>query len=159
LVLSEVAINKKEAWKKYQHSLQALRRNPTNPDSRGETLRLGRAYSKLTRDKKGNSVFDEVALMNDIQAACAAAAVVHIPQPTSANQIQALADLAHAGIITPDEFSQAKAGIIGKPASQVEEATKLIQQLHGLYKQGVLSEGEFNLKKWDVLSKRLIPKQ
>lgn len=97
--------------------------------------------------------------MNDIQAACAAAAVVHIPQPTSANQIQALADLAHAGIITPDEFSQAKAGIIGKPASQVEEATKLIQQLHGLYKQGVLSEGEFNLKKWDVLSKRLIPKQ
>ena len=43
------------------------------------TLSLGRAYSNPTRDKKGVSLFDEVALSNDIGAACAAAAAAHMP--------------------------------------------------------------------------------
>jgi len=34
-----------------------------------------------------------------------------------------------------------------------ESSVGLLRQLHSLHKSGVLSESEFNMKKWDVLSK------
>lgn len=64
---------KNAARKSYQDSLALLKNDPANADLRQRTLELGRVYSNLMRDKKGNTVFDEVALMNDINAACAAA--------------------------------------------------------------------------------------
>ncbi|UFH51176.1 hypothetical protein [Pseudomonas sp. KNUC1026] len=64
---------KKEAREAYQRSLASLKADPRNADLRQQTLALGRAYSNLMRDKKGHSLFDEVALMNDINAACAGA--------------------------------------------------------------------------------------
>jgi hypothetical protein len=57
----------------YQVSLSRLKSDPTNPDLRQNTLALGRIYSNLTRKKRGVTLFDEVALMNDINAACAGA--------------------------------------------------------------------------------------
>jgi hypothetical protein len=57
----------------YQDALARLKRDPANPDLREETLYLGRAYSNLTRSRKGVTLFDEVALSNDINAACAGA--------------------------------------------------------------------------------------
>jgi Tfp pilus assembly protein PilE len=56
----------------YQRSLNQLKRDPANSDLRQQTLALGRTYSNLMRNNKGNTIFDEVALMNDINAACAA---------------------------------------------------------------------------------------
>ena len=58
-----------EAKQAYLESLEKLKRDPENPDLREQTLALGRAYAR-----KGVPGFDEVALMNDINAACARAA-------------------------------------------------------------------------------------
>ena len=151
------------AKKAYQDSLEKLKRDPTNPDLRAKTLELGREYSNTRRDNKGHPLFDEMALMNDINAACARAPVVAAvaaqPQATPADQIQALANLMHKGVLTQQEFCRAKANVIGKPPSQVEEATKLLRHLHALHNDGVLSESEYNIKKWDILSQRLIPRE
>lgn len=58
------------AKKVYLQSLSDLKRMPTNATLKQRTLTLGRAYGKLTRDKKGHAAFDEAALMRDIHAAC-----------------------------------------------------------------------------------------
>jgi hypothetical protein len=75
-----------------------------------------------------------------------------------ADEIHKLAQLANEGILSEDEWNRAKDHLIGTSPSQVDEAAKLLRQLHALLVQGVLSESEFNLKKWDVLSQRLIPR-
>src|SRR5713101_238931 len=62
----------------YQDSLSKLKAVPANADLRQKTLHLGRIYSNLTRKKKGVTLFDEVALMNDINAACAGAAMASV---------------------------------------------------------------------------------
>ena len=59
-----------KAKQDYHDSLANLSRDPTNAALRKTTLSLGRAYSDLTRKRKGVTLFDEVALMNDIGAAC-----------------------------------------------------------------------------------------
>jgi len=53
----------------FHASLAQLKSRPGSADLRQETLRLGRVYSNLTRNQQGVTVFDEVALMNDINAA------------------------------------------------------------------------------------------
>lgn len=62
---------KQQALEAYRNSLRKLKTDPANSDLRQMTLNLGRVYSNLVRDNKGNTLFDEVALMNDINAACA----------------------------------------------------------------------------------------
>lgn len=71
--------DRKKAKQEYENALLKLKDDPNNPDLRLETLRLGRLYSDLTRDAKGRSLFDEVAMMNDINAACARANNTHSP--------------------------------------------------------------------------------
>jgi len=58
-----------EAKAAYEESLVRLKSNPASVDMRQRTLQLGRAYASLTRRSQGVTVFDEVALMNDINAA------------------------------------------------------------------------------------------
>src|SRR5690348_9095785 len=67
--------NHEEAKKKYLHNLEMLKQDPNNPDLRQATLAMGRYYSNLMRDSKGHTTFDELALKNDIDAACARATV------------------------------------------------------------------------------------
>ena len=93
----------------YQDSLVKLKTNPTNADLRQRTLELGRAYSNLTRNKSGVTVFDEVALMNDINAACAGAAVVSQPRavkstPTIEERLTKLSELKSKGLIDEQEY-------------------------------------------------------
>src|SRR5215207_1901244 len=71
-----------EAKRAYQDSLSHLKEKPTDADLKQQTLALGRHYSNLTRDQKGITVFDEVALSNDINAACAGASAYSNPTPT-----------------------------------------------------------------------------
>lgn len=61
------------AKRAYELALNELRSNPNSPDIRQTTLRLGREYSALTREHKNVTIFDEIALKNDIDAACAGA--------------------------------------------------------------------------------------
>ena len=66
---------KKKAKREYDACLGDLKHDPNNPDLREKTLKLGRRYSELMRDVHGRTLFDEIALMNDINAACARATV------------------------------------------------------------------------------------
>ena len=100
----------------YQQALLELKGNPTNPDIKQKALTLGRAYSNLTRDNKGQTVFDEVALMNDINAACAAAVVsdqagVHIGRSLE-ERLQRLTELHSKGLISEAEFHKQRESII-----------------------------------------------
>ena len=68
----------------YQRSLGDLRSDPTNTQLREQTLRLGRHYSNLGRNSQGETIFDEMAIMNDIGAAVGSAAtLVPPPQPAA----------------------------------------------------------------------------
>ena len=59
-----------DALAAYHASLEKLTDDPTNPILRKATLEFGRAYSNISRNNNGVALFDEVALMNDINAAC-----------------------------------------------------------------------------------------
>lgn len=108
------------AKQRYLDSLSKLKSNPTNADLKQRTLAFGRAYSNLTRDKKGNTVFDEVALMNDINAACAAASVntalaqsVSLtPTKTIEERLRTLAELKEKGLIESSEHEKRRIEIL-----------------------------------------------
>ena len=71
----------------------------------------------------------------------------------TADVAEQLGALLNDGILTQDEFDRAKAGFIGATLEVRETSAGQIRQLHSLYTSGVLSESEFNLKKWSILSK------
>jgi hypothetical protein len=149
-----------EAKRAYRDALDRLKQTPTDPDRREQALELGREYAKLTRNLKGVATFDEMALKNDIDAACAGAvefAAVQAGKPASpAAEIRKLTGLLDEGILTPEEWQSAKAQLVGLKQNQVDEAVKLLRALHELEKAGGLSEAEYNMKKWDILSQKLI---
>jgi len=61
--------------------------------------------------------------------------------------------LAESGALKPNEHEEALRKIGRRPLSEGDEMVRLLRGLHDLYKSGVLTEAEFNAKKWDVLSK------
>lgn len=71
-----------------------------------------------------------------------------------AEEIKKLSLLCEEGILTQEELERAKEMFIGRHPNHVDESIHLLRQLRDLQKQGVLSESEFNMKKWDVLSKK-----
>ena len=92
----------------YQSSLTKLKEDPTNATLKQRTLALGREYSNLTRDSKGVSLFDEVALSNDINAACAGA-TRHQPRTNGGSlesRLSRLADLQSRGLVSAQEFQE-----------------------------------------------------
>lgn len=108
------AKKKREAKEAYQGALAKLKANPSSSDLRQQALALGRIYSNVMRDKKGNTLFDEVALMNDIGAACAATHQVIGQQPVVAagetveDRLVKLRRLLDKGLIDQDDFSRRK---------------------------------------------------
>ena len=97
----------------YYNSLNALKLNPSNPELKQKTLAIGRAYSALTRKRHGQdktvTIFDEIALMNDINAACAAATSVQSNIKTEAKQtieqrLAKLSELKEKKLINDQEF-------------------------------------------------------
>ncbi|AVF42318.1 hypothetical protein AL486_23575 [Pandoraea apista] len=115
---NKAAREREAARQRYISSLEKLKGNPTNADIKQETLALGRHYSNLTRDKKGNTLFDEVALMNDINAACAGAGNTAQTQPAASSsasledRIRKLKDLHEKGLISPEDFQKRRDEIL-----------------------------------------------
>jgi len=106
----------REAEAAYRSSLAALKASPTDADLKENTLQRGRIYSNLTRNKQGVTMYDEVALMNDINAACAAAGA---SQPVRAGTIRSIEDrlsnlqqLRERNLITVQEYEQRRAEIL-----------------------------------------------
>jgi hypothetical protein len=109
--------HQKEIRQQYQGSLSSLKKNPGNANLRQETLRLGRAYSNLMRDKEGNTVFDEVALMNDINAACAAtqhAIATSMPSGDIEARLRKLKELKSKNLIDDKDYQKRKGELMAQ---------------------------------------------
>ena len=65
-----------------------------------------------------------------------------------------MSQLTAEGVLTLEELVRAKEMFLGRPPDAVEQSIALLRNLKDLKKQGILSESEFNSKKWDVLSRR-----
>ncbi len=92
------------------------------------------------------------ALVTSIDAAKSGALVVK-NTTAAADALDQLVPLLNDGILTQEEFDRAKDGFLGAAVEVRESSVGLLRQLHSLHKSGVLTESEFNLKKWDILSK------
>ena len=75
------------------------------------------------------------------------------PPVAVADELAKLAALKESGMLSEAEWDRATALYLGKPSTAREEAITQLRNLHSLHQQGVLSESEFNSKKWDVLSR------
>ena len=98
------------ALQAYQACLEQLKGEPNNPELRQRALQLGRVYSNLTRQKKGVTIYDEVALKNDIDAACAGA--VSVQSRSVEERLAKLQQLLAAGHVTDDEYRRRRQAIL-----------------------------------------------
>jgi hypothetical protein len=98
----------------YETALDTLKTSPANPDQRQVTLQYGREYSNLSRNSQGVAIFDEVALLNDINAACAATAVAvgNGPPKTMREKLAELKELADAKYISADEYEEMRSDVL-----------------------------------------------
>lgn len=96
-----------DSEKQYRQALSALRKSPNNAELRQKALRFGRRYAELARENK-RTVFDEVALMNDLNAIPTIAAEPGDDEE-STNDVEErlikLEQLYSKGLITAEEYS------------------------------------------------------
>jgi hypothetical protein len=106
-----------EAREAYQAALAALKAAPTEATLRQAALDAGRRYSALTRENKGVTVFDEVALKNDLDAASAGAVAVQaapVAAPTdAAARLRRLDELRAEGLLSEAEHAEQRLRILG----------------------------------------------
>jgi hypothetical protein len=95
----------------YRSALAKLKANPTDPNLKEETLRLGRAYAAMSREQKAATIYDEMALMNDINAATAGATKQASVESVE-DRLRKLADLQVKGLISADEYAERRKRLI-----------------------------------------------
>ena len=96
------------ARQNYQNGLEQLKSAPTNPDLKQTVLELGRHYSALSREAKGQTIFDEVALMNDLNAATAGA----VTKKSIEERLVNLSELKSKGVIDEKEYDAKRKQIL-----------------------------------------------
>ncbi len=114
------------AKKVYERNLVLLKSSPSSADQRKRTLESGRYYSLLTRENKSVTIYDEMAINNDIFAACGGTAVypdvasntengaeINLPEDDGISRLERLARLHEQGSLTNVEYAAAKATILG----------------------------------------------
>ena len=62
--------------------------------------------------------------------------------------------LVQKGALTENERLDAKAVMDDRPSEDFRKMVRMLTELHHLFEQGILSESEFNTKKWEVLSRK-----
>ena len=127
---------------------QLILANQTGQAHLGGAYHRSSFYFRSVRD--GESVRDEIA---NAQSKLEAKLVNPSPSASIADEIGKLAQLRDEGVITQKEFEQGKGRFLGLTTDAQKTTTNQLRQLHSLYKDGILSESEFNMKKWDILSK------
>lgn len=108
--------------KAYYASLEQLKIDPHNPELREQVLNLGRKWANTARGLhsmgfKDVIVLDEVAMLNDINAACArAGSKVTIEadgrKPSIEERLKQLDDLRAKRLITEEEFRSRREQIL-----------------------------------------------
>ncbi len=76
-----------------------------------------------------------------------------VPPSGIAEELEKLAKLVQDGALTPDEWQRAKESILGQPKDKQADAIERVAKLYRVYKSGALSQSEFNMTKWDILSR------
>ena len=113
-----ISINLPKAHKTYRGALAELRTAPTDPGVKEKALMAGREYASWTREGSGVTVFDEVALTNDIQAACAAASNAGsspaAPTLTLEQRLERLETLKQRALISSAEYESKRAAILAE---------------------------------------------
>lgn len=66
----------------------------------------------------------------------------------------ALEFLVDKGVVSENEKLDAATALDQAASGEYRNMVKMLTELHHLYEEGVLSESEFNSKKWDVLSRK-----
>lgn len=97
----------------YERSLEQLKKDPTNAELKQKTLTLGRNYSAMTRDSKSVTIFDEMALSNDISAACAGASATVAPSRIE-ERLAKLEELKSKNLITTEEYKSQRQRLLGQ---------------------------------------------
>ena len=73
--------------------------------------------------------------------------------PIKLDDLDRLSQLAREGLLTDEEWTRAKELFLGKAPDRRAASLENLRQLHALHREGALSEGEFNGKKWEILSR------
>ena len=103
---------------KYQSSLDSLKKNPTNPDIKQKPLQFGREFAEVIRQFQGTNgvtLFDEVALMNDVNAACAGATISSSRETiatTIEQRLVTLTELKEMGLLKEQEYEERRRKIL-----------------------------------------------
>lgn len=104
----------REARDAYDAALTAYKARPSDPNRRQLALEAGRHYSNVSRDKQGVTMFDEVALKNDLDAAGAGAAAPSNGPPATdtAGRLRRLDELKAQGLVNEAEYEARRQKII-----------------------------------------------
>ncbi len=115
--LKQQRVEMEKASDNYYKSLKDLKLNPTNADLKQLALELGRIYSEMTRQLQGVygiTLFDEIKLMNDINAACAAATATAnvLTSETVEDRLAKLVELKEKNLISEQEYEEKRLKIL-----------------------------------------------
>lgn len=140
----------------YINALNELKENPNSTDLRQKALHAGRVKASVVREYVGQNknssitVFDEISIKNDLDA------IIANSSPFSyADELEKLNKLKVDGVITEQELIDIKSKV-SINSSGVNDAIRLLRGLKDLEVEGALTESEYNMKKWEILSKRLL---
>jgi len=102
----------KAAATQYENALELLKESPDDNDARQEALRLGRRFVKVAQDDK-HTLFDEVALMNDLSAIQQTSTKpTELESSNIEQRLLKLDELKSKGLITEDDYQKRKDAIL-----------------------------------------------
>ena len=148
--------------REYEQILERIKNNPNDSNLRLEARRVGKWLIAHVPGK-----YTEQSLANDLAAvlgthpAGAGVVKVEITNPEklrpvdTAEQVEKLGQLFLKGVITAEEFERGKALFLGNPPNIAKKTMETLDDLYRLRQKGALSESEYNVKKWDLLSGKL----
>ena len=148
----------------YERILERIKNNPNDGNLRLEARRIGKWLTSHLPQK-----YTEQSLTNDLIAVIGGhpdgkgVVKVEITNPEKlqpvdvAEQVEKLGQLFLKGVITAEEeeFERGKALFLGNPPDVARKTMETLDDLYRLQQKGALSEGEYNIKKWDLLSGKL----
>ncbi|MCP4415669.1 MAG: SHOCT domain-containing protein [Chloroflexi bacterium] len=104
----------REAKKNYEISLEQLKTAPDDANLRQKTLLLGREFARVAREGGKETLFDEMALMNDINAVAGGAPTKRIEErgKSASVRLEELQKMKDQGLISEDEYNAKRSTIL-----------------------------------------------
>jgi hypothetical protein len=97
------------------------------------------------------ALLEQAGAVVELRPAGAGSTLGHIQVGDESPSLTPLVD---EGVLSESELQDAKTALWGEPPVEFRKMTRMLTELFHLYKEGVLTESEFNSKKWEVLSRK-----